>query len=244
MSSSNLSRLERLRQENIERNEAFLALLGLDTVTIPTTTTTTTIQNENIYQKKQNNKSRRRQQQQQQLSSEKENNSSSSVNGNQNSSSSRRSSRLNKKKPKLLDTSMPLSSEQEEDVNQFSLDNNGYTRVGSKSKGRFQTDTVSYDEDDEDGTIRNPITAPSLRTFIESLNQSHSEDISNNAIVHCVDRIKSMSNRALATRVNAISSGSGKTSREKLLVFYYALKMCGLVKLESAAASNLHAKWN
>lgn len=226
--TSNLSRLEILRLENIQRNEAFLASLGLDTVTIPIQQNERVVDN-NISKKQ--NKSRRKQ-----LTRE----DNSTIIGNESSSTSRRSTRLNKKS-KLDNSVVRFSGEEEEDDDQLLVGEGINSRSKTKSHSQRQT-AVSYDGD-EDGTIRNPITAPSLRTFIESLNESHSEDISNSAIVHCVDRIKSMPNRALANRVKAISTGSGNTSREKLLVFYYALKMCGLVKLTSAAASYLHGKW-
>ena len=55
----------------------------------------------------------------------------------------------------------------------------------------------------------------------------HINLISNQSIEHCVNRLLSMSQKALETRIKKIFAAAGKHVIEKLLVFYYALTfMC------------------
>ena len=79
------------------------------------------------------------------------------------------------------------------------------------------------------------ITAVMLRSFIEGISPEHSEEISNEAINHCVMRIYTMSNRALGTRMKMIARAAGQHSYEKLLVFHYALALSGLKELADCA---------
>lgn len=92
---------------------------------------------------------------------------------------------------------------------------------------------------DDDDVIRKKITAQQLREFIDSQSPRDSENISNQAIEHCVYRIWTMSNHALGNRINSISRGRGKKSEEKLLVFYYALQATGLHELAKSAQDAL-----
>jgi hypothetical protein len=48
-----------------------------------------------------------------------------------------------------------------------------------------------------------------------------------------------MSNKALGTRIKMISSGASKKSREKLLVFYYALFHANLIELSNTVKTAL-----
>jgi hypothetical protein len=59
------------------------------------------------------------------------------------------------------------------------------------------------------------------------------------AMVHCAYRMSYMSNRALVTRLNAISRSAKRTSYEKLLVFYYSLEASGLSDLAQVARRTL-----
>lgn len=47
--------------------------------------------------------------------------------------------------------------------------------------------------------------------------------MSNAAVVHAVMRLGSMSDRALSARAENIARGQSANSKEKMLVFYYAL---------------------
>lgn len=228
------SRLEVQRQENIRRNEAFLASLGLDTVVIPK------IEQDQLLKQNTRRKKRAR-----------------DVELEEPMEMSRRtSSRL---KNPGVDPELVVLGVQEDQLQRL-LDLKITRRKARElliefegdiektlewiqsnpilPAGRQLQEKISYDGD----VSRNPISAPTLRKFIETLNASHSDEISNQAISHCCNRIHSMSNKALATRMKGISSGSGDGSREKLLVFYYALKMCGLEELTLAAAHCLR-KW-
>ena len=85
----------------------------------------------------------------------------------------------------------------------------------------------------DDDLGRNKVTAKSLRDTI-SKNRAHDKIISDQAIVHCVDRLNSMSEKALTTRANMIARAAGKNSKEKLMVFSYALKAAGLEEVAVA----------
>ena len=78
---------------------------------------------------------------------------------------------------------------------------------------------------------RRKVTAESLRSHIERANPKHSDLISNEAVVHCVHRLTSMSEKALGNRVRTISRAGGKNAKEKLLCFYYGLTAAGLGEL-------------
>ena len=75
----------------------------------------------------------------------------------------------------------------------------------------------SYSPSIDNCEERIPITSFELRQFILETNKEHNNDISNDAINHCIMRLRSMSNKALLTRLKRI------VIFEKLLVFYYAL---------------------
>lgn len=95
-----------------------------------------------------------------------------------------------------------------------------------------------YDE----GETRKKVTAKALREIIEGKSKADSQAISNQAIVHCIDRLNSMSVKALGSRIRTISKAAGKNSREKLLVFQYALKEAGLDGLSEEARAALKKK--
>ena len=102
-----------------------------------------------------------------------------------------------------------------------------------RSKSTTHDFIVSDDCDDanEYQETRKKISAKGLRNAIEQSNNTHSAEISNQAIVHCIDRLYSMSEKALESRIKTISRAKGKNAREKLLVFHYALQEAGLEDL-------------
>ena len=95
-------------------------------------------------------------------------------------------------------------------------------------------DVVDLDIDDE-CTSRRKISAESLRSFINNANETHSELLSNNDIIHTVYRICSMSIPALKNRVKMISSSLSKTSMLKMLCFYYGLLHANLLEIANIA---------
>ena len=109
------------------------------------------------------------------------------------------------------------------------LDETNETRGMWQSKP-LPSFSIDIDVDDE-GVRRKKITASVLRALIDTRSAEHSEAISDEAIVHTVYRISSMSNKALSTRVKMIARAQGKNSREKLLAFYYGLLGAGLEEL-------------
>jgi hypothetical protein len=105
----------------------------------------------------------------------------------------------------------------------------------------------------DEQVLRNPINFDVLTQKIAEENDDHRKFISDQAIRHCIHRVNTMSNNALATRLKRISryselystfitnngtlnsSGRGKSSYEKMLVLYYALKIVGLIELSKCA---------
>ena len=93
-------------------------------------------------------------------------------------------------------------------------------------------DNVDYvDYEDNVGDNRHiqriKITNSSLRDFINKKNETHSSEISDEQLSHCVMRIRSMTTKALGTRIKMIARARGNSHYEKLLVFYYGLKASG-----------------
>ena len=92
---------------------------------------------------------------------------------------------------------------------------------------------------DDEGVTRRKLSALELRNLINETNPNHSKEISNDAIHHCLYRILSMSNCALAARLRKITKAAGKNAREKLLIFSYALCAFGLPELAFSAKNAL-----
>lgn len=102
--------------------------------------------------------------------------------------------------------------------------------------------TQIYCTDEMCDHTRIKINRDSLRLFIDNLNAEHSSKISDEQLSHCIMRIQSLSNKRLGTRVKMIARAAGKSSNEKLLVFYYALRASGLDCLSVSAAAVLRDK--
>ena len=95
--------------------------------------------------------------------------------------------------------------------------------------------------DDDDTVRRKRVSAKALREDIDQTStiDEADESVSNEAIHHCLMRIGSMSNSRLATRIKVIARAQGQHCREKLLVFYHALRLSGLEELASSCKAAL-----
>ena len=94
---------------------------------------------------------------------------------------------------------------------------------------------------DDDTVRRKRVSAQALREDIDQTStiDEADESVSNEAIHHCLMRIGSMSNSRLATRIKVIARAQGQHCREKLLVFYHALRLSGLEELASSCKAAL-----
>lgn len=211
-----LSAYEQLREDNIQRNQAFLSSLGLNDIKpvlrakLARGRTRNDRSDDEIVEDQelgegfdevdQENKKRIQSRSKRFRDNEPQ--------------PSRRSSRHSEAAPELLqlDDSSERSVRQAKPLPSFSMEIN---------------------VDDED-VGRKKVSANVLRELITSQNLEHSELISDESIVHCLYRITSMSNKALSTRVKMIARAQGKQSQEKLLVFYYGLRASGLDELAAS----------
>jgi len=76
---------------------------------------------------------------------------------------------------------------------------------------------------------RKEVTAFLLRNHIDSENERHSQEISDEAIQHCCKRLSGgFSEKQIVKRTKQMAKGKGAASYEKLLVFMYALRVAGL----------------
>ena len=120
------------------------------------------------------------------------------------------------------------------------LDGDASKRRQTQSSTRRKS---SHDINVDHATVeRKKLSADQLRQYIETRNGDHAEQLKNKDIIHSAYRISYMSNQALATRISMISSGTGKQSRDKMLIFYYALCASGLPEL-AASALRVLRKW-
>lgn len=197
-----LSEYEKIRQQNIARNEEFLKNLGIN---VNAEQIRDTVDEPYTHRKKSKVKIKNQENDGHDILPD---------------SDVRRSSRLS-------------SSQKEQKLEMY--DDIGTTRSKTKiSKPVYDDEGIIIDDTNE----RKKVTASDLREYIKSNNQSHNEDISNDAIQHCIMRLQSMSNKALLTRLRRI------VIYEKLLVFYYALVLSELFDLAEVAAYYLYHKYN
>ena len=109
------------------------------------------------------------------------------------------------------------------------------SKIGfKKPKKAYDPNVVKVDNvdnfdyvSDDNNVQRIKITNSSLRDFINEKNPTHSSEISDEQLSHCVMRIRSMTTKALGTRIKMIATARGNSHYEKLLVFYYGLKATG-----------------
>ena len=197
-SRSKLSEYERLRADNIARNQAFLDSLGLQEVKprAPKRSKADSSDESDDYN---------------------EDEDSAEDNDKKVKKTKKRRAVRRSKKPEVLypkrRSSRGLAREKGDEL----------AELGNSESARGNY-PVEEDEDFE----RKKVTVVSLRDHIDGKNEQHSEEISNEAIRHCCLRLSGMSEKALLNRAKAIARASGKNVREKLLVFMYALEVAGL----------------
>ena len=114
-----------------------------------------------------------------------------------------------------------------------------------RSRGAGTEIDVSISVDDEEQP-RKKVHASLLRKEIDKDKSITSVDsldvqVSNEAIQHTLMRIGSMSNARLATRIKVIARASGQHCNEKLLAFYHALRLTGLHDLAESCKATLEA---
>lgn len=108
-------------------------------------------------------------------------------------------------------------------------------RERRRERERELVDIISVDG--EEGRKR--VTGPSLQSFIAKVAPELSEEISSEMIVHTAYRMSYMSTAALATRLKQIAKAAKRSSHEKLLVFYFALRAARLLQLAQSAGTIL-----
>ena len=91
---------------------------------------------------------------------------------------------------------------------------------------------------------RKEVTAFLLRNHIDSENERHSQEISDEAIQHCCKRLSGgFSEKQIVKRTKQMAKGKGAASYEKLLVFMYALKVAGLDDLAEGCRTAVRNFW-
>jgi hypothetical protein len=243
-----ISDYERLREENISRNKAFLDSLGLDDA-------------KPIAPSKRGRRSgiRRRGrggnsddedddfEEEDDEDPEDESNEEDD-DGTREAKRSRRASKAARAEKRFAKTSNKANRPEQQPTRRSSrtagvpaelrqLDADGYSDNRSVRQSKpLPSFSMEINVDSEE-LGRKKVTAKSLREHMDSSSEAsatHSAVISDEAVVHCAYRISSMSNKALATRVKMIARAHGKSSHEKLLVFYYGLQAAGLEELAAS----------
>ncbi|KAJ1442666.1 hypothetical protein B484DRAFT_57581 [Ochromonadaceae sp. CCMP2298] len=119
-------------------------------------------------------------------------------------------------------------------------DDKEYEKKTRRSKPDARAYFDSLDMADEEVRVR--VVLPQvLRDCVDS--GEWGDEISDAAVRHCAMRCSSMSVAALRNRILMIARGSGKPSREKLLLLPYAMRLMGLRGLSSLAQEGLRNKW-
>ena len=72
-------------------------------------------------------------------------------------------------------------------------------------KKEFVMEKLEYVEDENETITRTSIKSAELRNFIQSISAEHSEKIPDAAISHCVHRINTMNSKKLTTRLKMMS---------------------------------------
>jgi len=120
------------------------------------------------------------------------------------------------------------------------------TRARSRGAGTEIDVSISVDDEEQP---RKKVQASLLRKEIDKDKSITSVEggggldvqVSNEAIQHTLMRIGSMSNARLATRIKVIARASGQHCKEKLLAFYHALRLTGLDELAESCKATLEA---
>jgi hypothetical protein len=178
MSSENLSEYELLRLQNIQRNEEFLRQIGVGSEGLAARASISLERDLDGKEASEDVKIKKRARP---LPSKAE------------VIPTRRSSRLD---PTQSQSSSNFS---EYEDYQYISDDDGNENSSSKKPATFE---VKIDDESAD---RNEISAEILRDIISVESATNLEKISDEAILHCVHRIRTMSNKKLATRLKMIS---------------------------------------
>jgi phage protein D len=210
--SLSLSRLEQKRNLNIERNEAFLKALGLDDIRCAPPVKKQKRHRESERQQDDDDPKKQRRSKAKRPQQQKRNV----------AEPTRRSSRAK---------GIPAEGEDK-----------GTSAAPRRAPRQYGSDLeLDIRIDDDDTVRRKRVSAQALREDIDQTStiDEADESVSNEAIHHCLMRIGSMSNSRLATRIKVIARAQGQHCREKLLVFYHALRLSGLEELASSCKAAL-----
>eukprot|EP00981_Chlorochromonas_danica_P010281 scaffold3079_cov187-Ochromonas_danica.AAC.8 len=235
------SEYEKIRLDNIKRNEEYLASLGLTSSIPKTRSSSTTTARSSSSSSSLNKAKRKRSLDSIEFNDDDENDEVGRhrISELQPTRRSRRISSLKSSSSSNNDNNI----KEEEEPFYFLEDNKNASssskRGSSNLEGLYFTDSIDWTDEDLHGDQRKIITAPQLRALIQSMNPEHDELISNTAVTHCAYRMSYMSNKQLVTRLQAVARAATKKSYEKLLTFYYALMASGLEKLSQVALERL-----
>ena len=210
--SLSLSLLEQKRNLNIERNEAFLKALGLDDIRCAPPVKKQKRHRESERQQDDDDPKKQRRSKAKRPQQQKRNV----------AEPTRRSSRAK---------GIPAEGEDK-----------GTSAAPRRAPRQYGSDLeLDIRIDDDDTVRRKRVSAQALREDIDQTStiDEADESVSNEAIHHCLMRIGSMSNSRLATRIKVIARAQGQHCREKLLVFYHALRLSGLEELASSCKAAL-----
>lgn len=206
---------EKLRLENIARNEAFLASIGLSEVKASIINDVLGANNNVIPVKSAFKKSRKRNLNEIEIETD--------------ALPTRRSARL----------SGATSTSEVDGVQSFVTSPSSEAGALKLSRRIPFISTVALDFDDD--VKRKPINAKELQAYISHACPKYNEIVTPEAIDHCIHRIRTMNDRALLTRIKNISRGLGMMSLEKMIVFHFALSLVGLDGLAEIAKDVLKA---
>ena len=242
-----LSNYELLREENIKRNVAFLQTLGLEEAKPKRAPRISTKGDSSSSSRK---KGRRHSTQTQQVSDEdygtpRSGSDDDDDDDDSDSDSGSGSKRKRRKKgvKEVVPIAAPTRRSSRQAVKQggsaegkalLQLDDGGGRDGGG---GGGSSSRSSSDLKVDHFPTRKKVTAVSLRDNIDDVSPKHSVLISNEAIVHCVYRLSSMSEKALGNRVRTIRRAGGKNAKEKLMIFHYGLHAAGLEELAAECKS-------
>ena len=210
--------LLKIREENIKRNDEFLTSLGLNDVK-PVVNSGNTPQG--ICRKRERKREREREEGDDESYSD-----SDLSSGDEDDEVTLKSKRKRRRKKEM---------EKEKFLKKYQASSSQAVRRSSRNAGILPTrvgvanvDIDIKDDDDDDDNKRKKITSSILINYIKNANRNHYDIIENKTIAHTVDRITSMSDKALKSRINIILKAKGKYCYEKLLSFYYGLLVANI----------------
>lgn len=209
-----LSLLEQKRNLNIERNEAFLKALGLDDIRCAPP----------VKKQKRHRESERQQ------------------DYDDDDSKKQRRSKAKRPRQQKRNVAEPTRRSSRAKGIPAEGEDKGTSAAPRRAPRQYGSDLeLDIRIDDDDTVRRKRVSAQALREDIDQTStiDEADESVSNEAIHHCLMRTGSMSNSRLATRIKVIARAQGQHCREKLLVFYHALRLSGLEELASSCKAAL-----